>query len=72
VVIVPFLIPNASSRTLARGARQLVVQDALETIRVGLVELVVVDPEDDGLVDLVLGRHGEDHPLGPGVEVLLQ
>jgi hypothetical protein len=30
VVIRPFSIPNASSRTFASGARQFVVQDALE------------------------------------------
>ncbi len=33
VVISPFSIPNASCRTLAIGARQLVVHDALEMMR---------------------------------------
>ncbi len=28
----PRLMPNSSSSTLAKGARQLVVQDALETM----------------------------------------
>ena len=32
VVISPRLMPNESSSTLARGARQLVVRDAAETI----------------------------------------
>src|SRR5689334_15924581 len=32
VVICPLTIPNVSTRTLATGPRQLVVQDALETI----------------------------------------
>ena len=35
-------------------------------------EGVVVDADDDGRVELVLGRGGEDHPLGAGVDVLLE
>src|SRR5688572_13898724 len=36
------------------------------------VELVVVDTEHHSVVDLVVGGNGKYHPLGPGVDVLLQ
>ena len=43
-----------------------------ETIRCSGLSVVVVDPEHDGGVDLVLGRDGQDDPLGAGVQVLGQ
>ena len=36
------------------------------------LERVVVDAQDDRGVELVLGRGGEDDPLGAGVDVLLE
>ena len=63
-------MPIASCRTLATGARQFVVHDALEMTLCGpVVGLVEVDAERDGDV-LVLGRRGDDDLLGPGLEVL--
>ncbi len=44
MVITPRLIPNASSMTLASGARQLVVQEALETIRCSAVSRSSLTP----------------------------
>ena len=36
-----------------------------------VVDLIVIDTKDDGLVDLVLCRDGEDHLLGTGLDVVL-
>ena len=58
-------MPTASFSTLATGARQLVVQEALETIDVILGQLVVVDAVDDREVGAVGGR-GDQHALGAG------
>ena len=69
----PSSMPNASSRTLAIGARQLVVQEALETIRCSGLQFFVVDADDDRGVDLVLGRHGQHARFfGARLEVLLE
>ena len=46
-------MPIASCSTLATGARQLVVQEALETTMCSLRQLVVVDAVDDGEVGAV-------------------
>ncbi len=54
------------------GARQLVVQEALETMRCSGLSVVVVDAHDDDGVDLVLGRHGQDDLPGAGRQVLVQ
>ena len=63
-------MPNASCSTLATGARQLVVHDALEMMWCVLrVVLVVVDAEHHGDVGL-LGRGGDDHLLRAGGQVL--
>ena len=63
-------MPTVSLTTLANGARQFVVHDALEmTWCCVLVVLVEVDAEDDRDV-LVLGGRGDDDLLGAGVEVL--
>ena len=64
-------MPKVSLRTFAIGARQLVVQEALEMIvcLAGVV-LVVVDAHDDGDV-LVLGRGRDDDLLGAVVDVRL-
>ena len=51
-------MPSASFSTLAIGARQLVVHEAFETIRVLGGQLVVVDAVDDRQVD-ALGRRGD-------------
>ena len=66
-------MPTASCSTLATGARQLVVQDALEMTswRVGVVGLVEVDAEDDGDVARAraLGRRRDDHLASARLEV---
>ncbi len=64
-------MPSASFSTLATGARQLVVHEALETIVVLGRQLVVVDAVDDGQVD-ALGRGRDQHLLGAGVDMLLR
>ena len=66
----PFSTPKLSTRTLAIGARQLVVQLALrdDVVR-GLVVGLVVDADDDGRVR-ALGRRRDDDLLGAGLEVL--
>ena len=61
----PLSMPTASLSTLATGARQLVVHEALETTVCALVELVVVDAIDDGEVDAV-GRRRDQDALGAG------
>ena len=62
-------MPNFSCSTLAIGARQLVVQLALEMhFRLGL-ELVVVHAQHAGQVGAVLGRGAEHDALGAGLEV---
>ena len=48
------------------------VHEALEMIRSLGLQGVVVDAEDDRGVELVLGRGGEDHALGAGVDMLLE
>ncbi len=59
-----------SCRTLTTGARQLVVQEALEmTWWLAGIVAVLVDAQHDGDV-LVLGRGGDDHLLGPALQVL--
>ena len=70
VVIQPFLMPNFSCSTLANGARQFVVHEALEMMLMVLrVVLVLVDAEHDREVRL-LGRRGDDDLLRAGLEVL--
>ena len=66
--MMPCSMPTASCSTLATGARQLVVQDALETTRCVLRQLVVVDAVDDGQVGTV-GRRRNDDALGAGGEM---
>ena len=61
-------MPIASFSTLATGARQLVVHEALETIVCVGGQLVVIDAVDDGQVD-ALGRGRDQHPLGAGSEM---
>ena len=49
MVMTPCLMPKVSRETLATGARQLVVQEAFETIWWELgVELVFVDAQHNG------------------------
>ena len=64
-------MPTVSCSTLATGARQLVVHEALEMTWccVAVVGLVEVDAEHDGHVR-VGRRRGDDDLLGAGVEVL--
>ena len=64
-------MPNFSCSTFTTGARQLVVQDALEMMLCfdGVV-LVVVDAEHDGDV-FVLGRRRDDDLLHAPRSVLL-
>ena len=67
VVIRPRTTPKLSSRTLATGARQLVVQDPFgDHVVLGRVVEVVVHPHHHGQV-LPLGRRADEHPLGPAV-----
>ena len=68
MVIKPLSMPTASLSTLATGARQLVVQEALETTVCALVELVVVDAIDDGEIDAV-GRRRDQDALGAGLQM---
>jgi hypothetical protein len=53
---------------LAIGARQFVVQDALEMMCALRVVVAVVDAHDEGDV-LALGRGGDDDLLGAAVDV---
>lgn len=56
VLIKPSTIPNLSWMTLARGARQLVVQDAFEIcIKVKHVSLVRYTPNHTATYNFVLG-----------------
>ena len=68
MVIMPCSMPTASFSTLATGTRQLVVQEALETIDMVLGQLVVVDAIDHGEVGAV-GRRGDQHALGAGLQM---
>jgi hypothetical protein len=61
-------MPNSSSRTFASGARQFVVQDALEMM--WRVVVGVVHADDEGGV-LVLRGGRDDDLLGSGVDVRL-
>ena len=72
MVIRPCSMPKASLSTLATGARQLVVQEALEMMWcLFAVVVVVVHAHDDGEV-LVLGRGGDDHLLRARLAVRLR
>ena len=53
-------------REAIRGARGVRHKSVL-----GL-ELVIVDAHDDHLIDIVLGRHGEEHALGTRSQMLLE
>ena len=68
MVMKPLSMPTASLSTLATGARQLVVHDALETTVCVLGQLVVIDAIDHGEVDAV-GRRRDQHALGAGLEM---
>ena len=70
VVIRPSLMPKASWRTLATGARQLVVQEALETKSMLVVIGCVVHAHDEHR-GIVLGRGGEKDLFGPAGQVPL-
>ncbi len=48
------------------------MQEAFETIRCSVLRSGIVHPDDDGRVDVILGRHGENDPAGSGLEVLLE
>ncbi len=61
------LVEDLGDRGQAVGRARGVGDDAVLRSK-----LVVVDADDDRGVDLVLGRHGQDHALGSGVEVLFQ
>ncbi len=61
-------MPTPSFRTLATGARQLVVQDALRDDLVLGLEARVVHAVDDGHVHAV-GRRRDQHLLRTGVEM---
>ena len=50
----------------------MVVQDGIGDDHVGIIELGVVDPEHHGLIDVIVGRHGQDDALGSGIDVLLE
>ena len=65
----PLSMPMASCSTLATGARQLVVQEALEIDEMLLRDLVVIDAVDDRDVGAVAGRR-DQHALGAGGEQL--
>ena len=70
--MMPLTMPNGSSRTLTTGARQLVVQLALEMMLclAGIV-LVLVDAENEG--DVFVGRRsGDDDLLDGRAEVSLR
>ena len=72
VVINPSAMPKPSlSSTCTTGARQLVVQEALETMwwLAAIVE-VIVDAHHDSEV-FALGRCGDDHLFGAGLDVAL-
>jgi hypothetical protein len=56
VVIRPCTMPIFSLSTLASGARQLVVQEALEMTVSEAVSVVVVDAVDDGAVHVLAAR----------------
>ena len=65
----PCLMPKLSNRIFATGARQLVVQEALEIMWCDFrIVAVVVDAQDDGDIG-VFRRGGNDHVLGSGGEV---
>ncbi len=64
--------PEAVVQHLGQGSKRVGGARGVGHDDVPRVELIVVDSEDDGLVDLVLGGDGEDHPLGAGIDVLLQ
>ena len=48
------------------------VHEALETSRCSGLSSVIVDAHDDHLIDVVLGRHGEEHALGARSQMLLE
>ncbi len=48
------------------------MHEALETMRCSGLKLRVVDAHHDHGVDVVLGRHGQDHFLGSGGQMLLE
>ncbi len=64
----PCWMPIRSFSTLATGARQLVVHEAVGDDLVVLAQAFVVDAVNDGEIGAVAGRR-DDHALGPGVEV---
>ena len=65
VVVSPFSTPKASSSTLTIGTKQLVVQEALETMLCWAgSKVIVIDPDDEGGVD-VGGRRRDDDPGAP-------
>ncbi len=62
-------MPNVSCSTLATGARQFVVQLALEMHFMSARQLVVVDADHAGQIGAVLGRGAEHDLLGTGRQV---
>ena len=68
VVIRPSSMPKLSKTTLMIGARQLVVQLALDTIvSVAGLNFSLVDTHHERRDVLVFGRGADDDPLGPGL-----
>ena len=62
-------MPNSLWITLASGARQLVVQLALETTRMSERYSLLLTPINKGGGGVVLGGGGEDDLLGAALEV---
>ncbi len=54
------------------GARQFVVQEAFEMIRCSALRMLSLTPKTIVASSLSLGGAAQDHPVGAGVEVLLQ
>ena len=61
-------MPTASFSTLATGARQLVVHEALLTILCSALQPLVIDAVDDGVVGAV-GRSRDQDLLRAGAEM---
>ena len=69
MVMMPAPMPTLSCSTLATGARQLVVQEALEITREAALEHLVVDAVDDGGIDVLAARRRDHHLLRAALEV---
>ena len=66
MVISPCSMPTASCSTFTKGARQLVVQDALETIFVCLFQLLMVYTKDHSGIGAI-ERMRQQHRFAPAL-----